>query len=220
MFHVKHFASPVPGGRAAVLSEQNVSRETSGRLDLLVAELARWQQIKNLVGPKTLAEVWTRHIGDSLQLLAIEPQALRWADLGSGAGFPGLVLAIALAERAGAQVHLVESNARKCAFLRHAARLTGAPAMIHQARIEAVVSGLAGTIEVVTARALAPLAQLVAWTEPLLKTGTVGLFPKGRTAQSELTEAGKSWRLDAELIPSRTDSEARIVRITSLQERL
>ena len=130
------------------------------------------------------------------------------------------MLAIALAERPGAHVHLVESNSRKCAFLRHVARLAGAPATIHEARIETVVSGFAGAVEIVTARALAPLAQLVAWSEPLLKTGTVGLFPKGREVQSELTEAGKSWRLDAELIPSRTDSEARIVRIRSLHERV
>ena len=207
-------------GRRAVVAEHNVSRETLLKLDILVAELGRWQTIKNLVGPGTLSEVWTRHIADSLQLLAIEPQARRWVDLGSGAGFPGLVLATALAERAGAHVHLVESNARKCAFLRHVARLAGAPATIHEARVEAVVSGFAGAVEIVTARAVAPLARLVAWSEPLLKTGTLGLFPKGREVQSELTEAGKSWRLDAELIPSRTDSEARIVRIRSLHERV
>jgi 16S rRNA (guanine527-N7)-methyltransferase len=205
-------------GRELVLACHNVSRETSEKLDILVAELARWQRIKNLVGPGTLPEAWTRHIADSLQLLAIEPQARRWLDLGSGAGFPGLVIAIALGQEPGAEVHLVESNGRKCAFLRHVARLTGAPAKIYETRIETVVAGFSGRIEVVTARALAPLAQLVAWTEPLLKTGTVGLFPKGREVQSELTEAGKSWRLEADLIPSRTDSSGRIVRISSPRE--
>src|SRR4051812_39741691 len=149
-----------PAGRPAVADEQKVSREALHKLDILVDELERWQTIKNLVGPSTLSEVWPRHIADSLQLLAIEPQALRWADLGSGAGFPGLVLAIALAERAGAHVHLVESNSRKCAFLRPVARLAGAAATIHEARIEAVVSGLAGAVEIVTARAVAPLARL------------------------------------------------------------
>jgi 16S rRNA (guanine527-N7)-methyltransferase len=203
--------------REAVLTAYDVSRETSARLDLLVAELGRWQRIKNLVGPGTLPAVWTRHIGDSLQLLAIAPAARRWLDLGSGAGFPGLVLAIALADTGGS-VDLVESNARKCAFLRHAARATGAAATIHEGRIEALAPGFVGQAEIVTARALAPLAQLVAWTEPLLKTGTIGLFPKGREVQSELTEAAKSWRLDADLIPSRTDSEAGIVRIRSLTE--
>jgi 16S rRNA (guanine527-N7)-methyltransferase len=206
--------------RAAVLATYDVSRETSGKLDLLVGELRRWQAIKNLVGPGTLREAWTRHIADSLQLVEIEPEALRWLDLGSGAGFPGLVIALALAERPGAEVHLVESNSRKCAFLRHVARLTGAPATIHEQRLETAVDGFAGKIEVVTARALAPLPALVGWTQGLLKTGTVGLFPKGRDVQSELTEAAKSWRLETDLVPSRTDSEARIVRIRSLRERV
>ena len=206
-------------GREAGLAAYAVSRETSERLDVLVAELGRWQRIKNLVGPGTLPEVWTRHVADSLQLLAVEPEARRWLDLGSGAGFPGLAIAAALAGREGAEVHLVESNSRKCAFLRHAARLMRAPAHVHEARIEAVVAGFAAkSIEAGTARALAPLGQLVAWAEPLLKSGTVGLFPKGREVQSELTEAAKSWRLDADLIPSRTDPQGRIVRIRSLRE--
>ena len=205
--------------REAVLAAYDVSRETSARLDVLVNELARWQRIKNLVGPGTLPEVWARHVADSLQLLAVEPGARRWLDLGSGAGFPGLVIAAAIAGREGAEVHLVESNGRKCAFLRYAARLMGAPAHVHEARIEMVVPGFAARgMEVVTARALAPLKELVAWTEPLLKSGTVGLFPKGREVQSELTEAAKSWRLDADLIPSRTDPQGRIVRIRSLRE--
>jgi len=196
-----------------------VSRETLDRLDLMVAELRRWQAIKNLVGPATLDQVWTRHVADSLQLLAVEPGARRWLDLGSGAGFPGLVIAAALAGRAGAEVHLVESNSRKCAFLRHAARLMGVPAHVREARIETIVPEFAAKeIEVVTARALAPLKQLVAWTEPLLKSGSVGLFPKGREVQSELTAASESWRLDAELIPSRTDPSGRIVRVSALQE--
>jgi 16S rRNA (guanine527-N7)-methyltransferase len=205
-------------GREAVLAAYDISRETSQKLDILVAELGRWQRIKNLVGPGTLPEVWTRHIADSLQLLAIEPNARKWLDLGAGAGFPGLVVAVALAGREGAEIHLVESNSRKCAFLRHAARLTGAPTKVHEARIEAVVPGFAEQIEIVTARALAPLAQLVAWAEPLLKTGAIGLFPKGREVQSELTDAAESWRLDADLIPSRTDPQGRIVRIRSLRE--
>ena len=206
-----------PAGRRAVVAEHNVSRETSRKLDLLVDELGRWQRIKNLVGPGTLAEVWTRHIADSLQLLAIEPQALRWADLGSGAGFPGLVLAIALAERAGAHVHLVESNSRKCAFLRQIARLTGAAATIHEARLETVVPGFIGKADVVSARALASLDMLLDWTAPMLKAGTMGLFPKGRDAEIELTEARKKWTFEAEILPSLTDSDARILRITSIE---
>ncbi len=192
-----------------------VSRETLRRLETLASELARWQAVKNLVGPATLAEVWSRHIADSLQLLDLAPEAKTWLDLGSGAGFPGLVVAIAGMER-GLAVDLVESNDRKCAFLRHVARVTGASARIHAARLETVVPRFPGRTDVVSARALAPLAQLLAWTEPLLTTGALGLFPKGRDLASELTEARKSWTFQAEILPSRTDSAAGIVRVTSL----
>ena len=204
--------------RAAALALARVSRETASRLDILASELRRWQGVKNLVGPGTLDSIWTRHIADSLQLLDLAPAARTWIDLGSGAGFPGLVLGIAALERDGMGVDLVESNGRKCAFLRHVARLTGAPVTVHEARAEAVIGRFKGA-EVVTARALASLAQLLAWGEALLTTGTIGLFPKGRDAQAELTEAEKSWRFDAELVPSRTDSEGRIVRIHSLKAR-
>jgi 16S rRNA (guanine527-N7)-methyltransferase len=204
--------------REAALALVPVSRETGERLDLLAAELRRWQAVKNLVGPKTLERVWTRHIADSLQLLDHAPGAQTWLDIGSGAGFPGLVLGIAALERPGMSVDLVESNGRKCSFLRHLVRLTGAPVRVHEARVEAAIGGFTG-IGVVTARALAPLPQLLAWTEPLLTSGTLGLFPKGREAEGELTEAAKSWTLQAELLPSRTDSEARVVRIHSLTKR-
>ena len=258
--------------RARALELCPVSRETLDRLDTLVHELRRWQRVKNLVGPATLERVWTRHVADSLQLLDHAPDARTWLDLGSGAGFPGLALAIAVSERTpDAVVHLVESNSRKCAFLRHVARLTGAAAVVHECRIEDEVallhpsglrekvsfqamnqesSGIEGRnrvrasgppdrshvrggtgtlarhpalkdsgIEVVTARALAPLAQLLAWSHPLLTAGAVGLFPKGRDVDAELTEAAKSWTYAADLLPSRTDSEGRIVRLRSLQER-
>ena len=196
-----------------------VSRETYDRLNLLVSELRRWQAVKNLVGPRTLNEVWSRHIADSLQLLALEPERKAWLDLGSGAGFPGLVIGIAGRSRPGRHVDLVESNSRTCSFLRHAARRTYASASIHEARLEAVIPAFAGKVDVVTARALASLRQLVAWTSPLLETGTVGLFPKGRDAEAELTEARESWRFDADVIPSRTDPDARIIRVRHLQER-
>jgi 16S rRNA (guanine527-N7)-methyltransferase len=195
----------------------HVSRETGDKLAQLAAELRRWQAIKNLVSSSTLDDVWGRHIADSLQLAQLAPEARIWVDLGSGAGFPGLVVALAISDRPGAHVHLVESNGRKCAFLRHAARLTGAPVTVHEARVEAVVADFAGSVDVVTARAVAPLAQLLSWSQQLLKSGAVGLFPKGRDATAELTEAEKSWRFKAALLPSRTDSEARIVRVTSFE---
>jgi 16S rRNA (guanine527-N7)-methyltransferase len=197
-------------------SDLNVSRETFEKLELLERELRRWQAIKNLVGPATLDRIWDRHIVDSLQLLDLAPDARTWLDLGSGAGFPGLVLAIAGAER-GLHVHLVESNSRKCAFLRHIARLTGAPAKVHEARLETLVPDFVGKADVVSARALASLTMLLDWTEPLLKAGTMGLFPKGRDAEIELTEARKKWTFEAEILPSLTDPEARILRITSIE---
>ena len=204
-----------PADSADALSGFDVSRETKDKLAVMASELARWQSIKNLVGPATLDEVWSRHIADSLQLLALAPEARTSLDLGSGAGFPGLVVAIAGAEH-GLAVDLVESNDRKCAFLRHVIRLTGAPARVHADRLEAVLPRFASKTDIVSARALAPLDQLLAWTEPLLTTGTVGLFPKGRDVAAELTQARRSWTVGAEILPSRTDSSAGIVRITSL----
>ncbi len=193
-----------------------VSRETGEKLTLLVAELTRWQRAKNLVGPATLDHVWTRHIADSLQLFFLEPEAQQWLDIGSGAGFPGLVIALMLPDVSGARVHCVESNARKCAFIRHAARVTGAPVDVHNARIEDVLRDFTGKVDVVTARALAPLSQLLVWSAPLLTSGAIGLFPKGDNAAAELTEARKSWKFDVETMPSRTDSRGQILRIRSL----
>lgn len=202
--------------RERVRAAYDVSRETMAGLDLYVAQLRRWQPIKNLVGPGTLARVWSRHVADALQLLALAPEARTWLDLGSGAGIPGLILAIAGAPR-GIRVDLVESDARKAAFLTEATRLTGAPARVRTARIEAVIADYAG-IDVVCARALAPLERLLEWTAPLLKTGTTGLFPKGREVRAELTRAAARWTVGHDLVPSRTDADARIVRITALSD--
>ena len=202
--------------RAQVLAAYDVSRETSEALDTYVAQLRRWQNVKNLVGPSTLSEVWRRHVADALQLLTLAPDARSWIDLGSGAGIPGLILAIAGKER-GIRVTLVESNARKCAFLTEAARLTGAPAEIRNARIESVIGDAMGT-DIVCARALASLDQLLDWSAPLLNSGTIGLFPKGRDVQAELTQAAQRWTVTYDLVPSRTDADARIVRVTALTE--
>ena len=195
-----------------MLSVYGVSRETRQGLDLYVEQLRRWQRVKNLVGPSTLADVWERHIADALQLLDLEPTARTWLDLGSGAGLPGLVLAIADRERS---VTLIESNARKCAFLRETIRLTGAAATVRNARLEDVINDVPHA-DVVCARGLAPLRQLLAWCDPLLKKGTIGLFPKGRDVAAELTDATQAWTFDYDLLPSRTDSDARIVRVTAL----
>jgi 16S rRNA (guanine527-N7)-methyltransferase len=203
--------------RSRALALTPVSRETLDRLDRFVAVLLEWQQRMNLIASSTEPKIWTRHIADSLQLLALAPQARIWVDLGSGAGFPGVVLACALADRPGARVHLVERSTKKAAFLREAVLATGAPAEVHAIRLEDFVENLAAPVDVVTARALAPLAGLLTATYPLLKRGTLGLFPKGQDVDAELTQAAKCWSIQSSLVPSLTDPKARIVRITGIK---
>jgi 16S rRNA (guanine527-N7)-methyltransferase len=199
----------------------NDSREKTSalvsRLDRYAALLLQWQKVTNLVAPSTLPELWTRHIADSLQLVHLAPEAKHWVDLGSGGGFPGVVIACALAETPGAAVHLVESNLKKAAFLREAVRATEAPARVHAVRIEDFVDHFAEPVEIVTARALAPLEKLIESAYPLLKRGAEALFLKGRDVEAELTAASKCWSIEAELIPSATDSFGRIVRIRSAE---
>lgn len=219
---VKRTPAPPPAvlatDRARALALTPVSRETLARLDRFVAALLDWQSRVNLIAPSTAPRLWTRHIADSLQLLALAPQARLWADLGSGAGFPGLAIACALAEREGAGVHLVESNARKAAFLRAAVQAAAVPAVVHGMRAADFVAA-AAPVEVVTARALAPLSDLLAMAYPLLQTGALGLFPKGQSAEAELTAAGKWWNIEASLAVSRTDSKARIVVVRGARRR-
>ncbi len=187
------------------------SRETLARLDIFVALLLDRQRRINLVAASTLPHLWTRHVADSLQLLTLAPDARIWLDLGSGAGFPGLVLACALADTPGAQVHLVESIGKKAAFLRDAAAATGAPAIVHNARIEDVVRQGAVTPDVVTARALAPLHKLLELASPFLKTGVKALCLKGQDVEAELTEASKYWTIQASQVPSKTSDQGRIL---------
>ncbi len=146
-----------------------------------------WQQTRNLIAASTIPNIWTRHIADSLQLLDLAADAKIWVDLGSGGGFPGLVLACALADRAGAKVHLVESTAKKCAFLQAAADDLRLPAAIHCERVENFTRAFPSKPDVVTARALAPLPKLLDLAFPLLKRGAKGLFLKGQDVVSELT---------------------------------
>jgi 16S rRNA (guanine527-N7)-methyltransferase len=197
-----------------------VSRETTARLDRFVALLVDWQRRTNLIAASTVPKIWTRHIADSLQLLGLAPQAQTWVDFGSGAGFPGLPIACAMADRSGARVHLVESNAKKAAFLREAVRHTGAPAVVHAVRIADFVTGLQVPADVVTARALASLAELLAAAYPLLRAGALGLFPKGQDVATELTEAAKCWSIEATLVPSRTDPKARIVLVRNVERKV
>lgn len=194
-----------------------VSRETEKRLEIFVDLLLGWQKKTNLVAPSTLHELWTRHIADSLQLLPLAPEARLWVDFGSGGGFPGIPIACALAGQTGANVHLIESNGKKAAFLREAVRATGAPAVVHQERAEIFGESCAEAVQVVTARAFAPLKILCDQAFPLISRGAVGLFLKGQDVDVELTDAAKYWRLEASQVPSKTSPEGSIVIIRNLE---
>jgi len=205
--------------KAAALALTPVSRETAARLDRFVDLLMEWQTKTNLVASSTLANLWTRHISDSLQLLTIAPAAKTWADLGSGGGFPGVAIACALAETPGAQVHLVERNAKKAAFLREALRITGSPGTVHLADIGDSVDRIAGSVDCVTARALAPLHQLIGFAEPLVGRGAKALFLKGQDVEAELTEATKYWNINPRLHSSLTGGHGWIVEIDAIDRR-
>jgi 16S rRNA (guanine527-N7)-methyltransferase len=192
----------------------DVSRETSERLDVYSDLLLRWNARINLIGRADVPNHRSRHIEDSLQLANLMPKGIgRAIDLGSGAGFPGLVLAIAT----GVRFDLVESDQRKAAFLREAIRLTGAPAQVHAHRIEQVVLVPA---PLVTARALAPLSVLLGLTAPLLAAGGVCLFPKGENVEEELSEAAAAWTMRVEQHISRTDRSGVILRISEVLPRV
>lgn len=194
-----------------------VSRETEARLDRYVDLLVEWQAKTNLVAPSTLPNLWTRHISDSLQLLRLAPSAKVWLDLGSGGGFPGVVLACALAETPAATVHLVERVAKKAAFLREAIRVTASPGTVHPADIGDTVERLAGSIDCITARAVAPLHQLVGFAEPLVRRGAKALFLKGQDVEAELTEATKYWNIEPKLHSSRTGGNGWIVELDHIE---
>jgi 16S rRNA (guanine527-N7)-methyltransferase len=177
------------------------------------------QEKQNLVGSSTLPLIWTRHIADSLQLLPLAPEALVWVDFGSGAGFPGIQIACALAGQPGAMVHLVESVGKKANFLREVVQKLELPAQVHQERAEKFGESYAETVHVVTARAVAPLKTLCDQAFPLIARGALGLFPKGQDVDAELTEAAKYWRLQASIVPSVTSPSGSIVAIHSLERR-
>jgi 16S rRNA (guanine527-N7)-methyltransferase len=231
----------------------NVSRETLARLETYERLLRQWQRAVNLVAPSTLDDVWHRHFADSAQLLSLAPAGARtWMDLGSGAGFPGLVIAVLLADpltscvtcspppggegttkegggqarhAASPRVTLIESNARKCAFLREVVRQTGIGGRIGvdilSTRIEnAATQATLPRPDVVSARALAPLDRLLALAAPLFAPATVGVFLKGKEVAQEVEAAKKTWNFNVELIQSRTQAEGRIVLVRQLQRKI
>jgi len=194
----------------------NVSRETEARLETFRDLLVHWTTRINLVSRTTLDDIWHRHILDSAQLLRRAPDGWgRWADLGTGGGLPGVVIAILARELAGPrEIVLVESDARKAAFLRTALREVDAEATVLNQRIEATAPLAA---DVVSARALAPLPRLLGLAAPHLADGGIALFPKGRNADAELQEALDCWTFACEKIPSDTDPEAVILKIGDLK---
>ena len=200
MFHVKHSAY----GPDDFQRDTNVSRETLSRLQAYATLLETWNKTTNLVGPATIPDLWFRHMLDSAQLLPFIHDLPDLVDLGSGAGFPGLVLAI-MGQR---NVHLVESDQRKCAFLREAARVAGTKVTVHAARVEAV-KGLPTTQ--VCARAVAPIAKLLELSAPMASKTTKFVFLKGQNVEVELTEAHKIWTMATESHVSRTDPTGRVV---------
>ncbi len=195
----------------------SVSRETAERLAAYVALLGKWQKAENLIAQSTLPAVWRRHVADSAQLVGLYPETRRWLDLGSGAGFPGLVVAILHADTDGARVHLVESNRKKCAFLRAAIRATQAPAVVHEGRIEGVIAGWSEPVERISARALAPLADLIALAAPLMEQGVPAAFHKGQDFVREISEATQSWGFDLIKHDSRVGDGGAILDISHLR---
>ena len=209
MFHVEHRP-------ADAVSDAHSFALATGASDLAMSDLQTYRALlehgsarMNLVGPSALAEFWSRHAWDSAQLLPLMAGAGSVADIGAGGGFPGVVLAILLKGREGSRVHLIESVAKRCRFLQEVVDTLDLPAVVHHGRAEALDAVLA--VEVVTARACAPLPRLLKFAWPFLSTGARGLFLKGQGAEAELADSRESWRLRADLIPSRSDPSGRIV---------
>jgi 16S rRNA (guanine527-N7)-methyltransferase len=191
----------------------SVSRETEDRLAAFIDLLDRWRHKTNLIADSTFAAVWTRHIADSAQLIGLAPEAKRWVDMGSGAGFPGLVIAIQLADVLGALVHCIESDQRKCAFLREAARATGAAAAIHPERVEAINPESLGAVDAVTARAFAPLPLTLRLARPWMERGATAVFPRGESARDQIAALPEVWAYAIEALPSVVNPKAAILRI-------
>ncbi|KRB48681.1 16S rRNA (guanine(527)-N(7))-methyltransferase RsmG [Phenylobacterium sp. Root700] len=191
----------------------------SGASDAALADLERyrsylieWNQKMNLVGPATLDVFWSRHAWDSAQILPLAPEAVTWADLGTGAGLPGIVLAILGKDRPGFHVHLVDSLTKRCRFLTEVVEGLQLPATVHDSRAE----DLSLTVDIVTARACAPLSRLMGYAQPYFKRGATALFLKGQDVASELQDAARQWDFEADVLPSLSDARGQIVRVRRL----
>lgn len=210
--------APRSGGEQAL--GVDVSSQTLERLRLYHATLHRWQAVHNLVSATTLPDLWRRHFADCWQLSDLAPLSCRWIDMGAGAGFPGLVIALAMMEKgAGGVVELVEPNQRKVAFLREVIRLTGAPARVHAVAIEDAAVLHVMEVGVVTARAFTNLEKLCGLAQPFVDKGAIALFPKGQDIAVELTTATRYWNIAYQSFPSRTAANSVIVRIDKLNRK-
>lgn len=193
---------------------EGVSRETEARLGAFCALLQKWNPKINLVAQSTLQDLQTRHMRDSAQLDPLAPLAKTWVDLGSGGGFPGLVIAALRAEKGDEfRMTLVESDQRKATFLREAARVMDLAVEVVVARAETMRDR---RFDVVSARALAPLEKLLAYAEPLLSPSGIALFPKGANHAAEVDEAQKEWQFTAEATPSVTSPGAVILKVKDI----
>lgn len=193
-----------------------VSRETENRLATFKALFDDWSKRINLVASSTADDFWTRHIADSAQLLRIKPHARHWIDLGSGGGFPGLVIAILLADLSDRHIDLVESNRKKAAFLQTVRTACTLNARVHADRVERVLPGLS-TPDVITARALAPLPELLAMIAPTIGNDTVALFHKGRGYDEEVARSRAQWDIDLIKHPSLVAADSVVLEISRLR---
>lgn len=199
--------------RAAFQAKAGATPQQMADLEAFRNRLGDANSVMNLVGPDSLPDFWNRHVWDSAQLLTHAPEARTWADLGAGAGFPGVVLAILMKGREGAHVWLIDSLGKRCRFLQEVVDALDLPATVIIGRAEEQQV----TCDVVTARAVAPMEKLLGYAQPYFQRGAQGLFLKGEKAESELIEARKSWHFEAELAPSQSDVRGRIVTIRSLR---
>lgn len=211
----------VSDGPDAVAALLPLTPAVRDRLEAYVALVRRWQEVKNLVAPSTLPVIWSRHVADSAQALLAAPMARRWLDLGSGAGFPGLVTAILIADEPGAAVTLVEANGRKAAFLMAVARELKLPVKVISERIESVAQRHAdiGAVDAVSARALAGLPQLLAYAEPWLAAGALGVFHKGQDFGNECQDATHAWVFDLVKHPSRIEADSVVAVLSAVRRR-
>ena len=203
--------------QALLLSSTGASRETLDRFKVYQALLEKWAPRINLVGSSTLPNFWSRHILDSAQILPhAPPSALSWVDFGSGAGFPGLVLAVLLEARSNATICLIEASAKRCAFLREAARAMETKVEIIQAKLEDVAPSRS---DVVTARAFTSLERLIAYAVPWLGDQSQTLFPKGEEIHAEIAQASTQWNFQSIIYPSISDSRGCVVKISNIHAR-